>query len=261
MLELVVYGTLLMIAWMTLLWWVHLRLHNAGIVDFGWATGLVMLAALYAAMGPGYALRKTLILAMVAIWGLRLAGHLLFDRIIGKPEDPRYATLRESWQKNLKFKLFLFFQIQGALDVLLSLPFLFMCFDPAPVLRAGEWIGLGVWALSLTGEWVADRQLKTFKGIPQYRGKVCQEGLWNYSRHPNYFFEWLIWIAYVIAAWGSPYGPASVLSPLLMLYFLYKLTGIPATEAQALRTKGDAYRRYQQTTSAFVPWFKSRAAA
>jgi len=80
--------------------------------------------------------------------------------------------------------------------------------------------------------------------------------LWNYSRHPNYFFEWLIWVAFALFALGSPYGYLGLVSPLLMLFFLFRVTGIPATEAQALRTKGEDYKQYQQTTSAFVPWFR-----
>jgi steroid 5-alpha reductase family enzyme len=83
-------------------------------------------------------------------------------------------------------------------------------------------------------------------------------GLWNYSRHPNYFFEWLIWIAWLVFALGSPHGWIAFICPVLMLYFLFRVTGIPATEAQALRSRGEDYRRYQQTTSAFVPWFKKK---
>lgn len=150
--------------------------------------------------------------------------------------------------------------MQGLLDVLLSLPFLVLAFDSTSSWRATEILGLVVWAVALLGEGVADRQLKAFKRDPAHRGQVCQVGLWNYSRHPNYFFEWLIWVAYALMAWGAPYGPVGLLSPLLMLFFLYKVTGIPATEAQAIRTKGDAYRQYQATTSPFIPWFKTRPA-
>ena len=84
----------------------------------------------------------------------------------------------------------------------------------------------------------------------------ANRGLWNYSRHPNYFFEWLIWVAWAVFALGSPFGWIAIGCPLLMLYFLFRLTGIPATEAQALRSKGEAYREYQRSTSAFIPWFK-----
>jgi steroid 5-alpha reductase family enzyme len=119
-----------------------------------------------------------------------------------------------------------------------------------------EWTALGLWLIGIAGESVADYQLKQFKADPANKGKTCDAGLWNYSRHPNYFFEWLIWVSYFVFALGSPFGWVSLIAPLLMIYFLLKVTGIPATEEQALKTKGEAYRRYQQTTSAFIPWFK-----
>ena len=108
--------------------------------------------------------------------------------------------------------------------------------------------------MALAGEALADRPLEWFKKDPKNRGRVCQVGLWRYSRHPNYFFEWLAWMAFALFALPSPLGFLSLACPALMLWFLLKVTGIPATEAQALRSKGEAYREYQQSTSAFFPW-------
>jgi steroid 5-alpha reductase family enzyme len=107
--------------------------------------------------------------------------------------------------------------------------------------------------ISVVGEGTADAQLRRFKADPANRGQVCRVGLWGWSRHPNYFFDWLIWCAFVLLALGSPHGWATLGSPLLMLYFLLRVTGIPATEAHALRSRGAAYQRYQQEVSAFVP--------
>ena len=148
------------------------------------------------------------------------------------------------------------FLIAALFGLFLSLPFLLAALNPAPTLSAFEYAGIALWLIALAGEAVADAQLAAFKRDPTSHGQVCQRGLWNYSRHPNYFFEWLIWVAWALFALASPYGWIALLCPLLMFYFLFRVTGIPATEAQALRSKGDAYRRYQQTTSAFVPWFK-----
>lgn len=103
---------------------------------------------------------------------------------------------------------------------------------------------------------LADRQLARFRADPANKGKVCQAGLWNYSRHPNYFFEWLVWVGYAVFALGSPWGWLGLIAPALMLHFLLNVTGIPMTEELSLKSKGDAYRAYQRTTSAFVPWFK-----
>ncbi len=239
---------------MLLLWLIHLPIKNAGIVDIGWSLGLAILAVLYASLGPGYGPRKWLIAGMAAIWGLRLAWHL-FRRIVGHPEEGRYQQLRKEWGAHIEIKFLGFFEFQAFLDLVLSLPFLLAALNPQPRLSWLEYAGVGIWLIAVIGESTADMQLASFKRAPENHGKVCNAGLWKYSRHPNYFFEWLIWVAWALFALASPYGWIALVCPALMLYFLFKVTGIPATEAQALRSKGEAYRRYQETTSAFVPWF------
>ena len=117
-----------------------------------------------------------------------------------------------------------------------------------------EWAGAVVWAIGLIGEAAADAQLARFKANPANRGRTCRDGLWRYSRHPNYFFEWTIWVGFFIVALGSPFGWATLVAPSLMLYILLYVTGIPAAEAASLRSRGDEFREYQRTTSAFVPW-------
>ncbi|MCE9625278.1 MAG: DUF1295 domain-containing protein [Deltaproteobacteria bacterium] len=257
-LSLVLQAWLLVAVLMTLLWMLHFPLKNAAIVDVGWALGLVLIAWLYACLGPGYPLRKTLLAAMVGAWGLRLAIYLLFARVIGQEEEGRYREIRRNWRTNVGRKFFLFFQFQALLDVFLSLPFLFVALNPTPRISLLEWAGLGLAGVSILGESLADWQLHRFKSDPRNKGKTCQRGLWQYSRHPNYFFEWLIWCAYFLFALASPHGAISILCPLLMLFFLFRVTGIPATEAQALRSRGEEYRRYQKTTSAFIPWFPKK---
>jgi steroid 5-alpha reductase family enzyme len=112
-----------------------------------------------------------------------------------------------------------------------------------------------LWAGAYVGEVIADSQLEGFKGAPGNRGKVCEVGLWAYSRHPNYFFEWLMWVGYaLVALFSHPWGWVAFLSPLLMLWLVTKVTGIPPTEAQSLRSRGDAFRDYQRRVSPFVPW-------
>jgi steroid 5-alpha reductase family enzyme len=171
---------------------------------------------------------------MVLFWGGRLALYLLFTRVLGgRAEDPRYTDMKKRWGRGVGLKLFLTFQFQGAL----------------------------LWMIAVGGEALADFQLHRFKADPAHRGKTCRAGLWNYSRHPNYFFEWLVWCAYALYAFASPWGWAGLACPLLMFYFLFRVTGIPLTEAQAVKTKGQDYLDYQRTTSVFVPWFwKNREA-
>lgn len=240
---------------MTQLWLWHLRIRNAGVVDVGWSLSLPVLALLYAAAGPGYAPRRWLMAAMVCVWGFRLAGYLLRDRVLGRPEDSRYADLRARASPAAALSFFPFFQAQAIVAVFLSAPALIAAFNPAPHFAALEIAAALLWVVALGGEAVADRQLARYKARPDSRGRTCREGLWRYSRHPNYFFEWLVWVAYALFALASPWGVLGIGSPLLMLYLLFRVTGIPATEAQAIRSRGDDYRRYQETTSAFIPWF------
>jgi steroid 5-alpha reductase family enzyme len=249
------WGWALSAALMAALWAWHLRIRNAGVVDVGWSLSLPLMASLYAWLGPGHLPRRLLIAGMFIVWGSRLAVYLLRDRVLGRPEDSRYADLRQRHSPAAALAFFPFFQAQALVAVLLSVPALVAAFNPEPRLSYVEFAAVALWCLALAGESIADRQLERFKARPDARGRTCREGLWRYSRHPNYFFEWLIWVAYALFALASPWGWLALSAPALMLYLLFRVTGIPATEAQALRSRGDDYRQYQATTSAFVPWF------
>ena len=253
-------GFALAVALMAGIWFVAVRIKNAGIVDIAWAGGFYGLTVLYALCANGYPPRRFLITAMVAGWSLRLTAHLYF-RVMGKHprEDGRYAKLRETWGADFDRRLLWFFQLQAGLLAVLSVPFLLACVNRATNLTWIEGVGFCVWLVGVAGETVADLQLNRFKADPENRGLTCMVGLWRYSRHPNYFFEWLVWVGFFLFALGSPWGWLTIYCPALMLHFLVRVTGIPATEAEALRTKGEAYRRYQQTTSKFVPWFPGSA--
>ncbi len=249
-------GVALAAALMAAAFLVAVRIRNFSIVDVAWSALFTPLVVLYAALAQGYPQRRALIAAMVALWSLRLAAHLgarIFS--LHPAEEGRYVELRRRWSTSLNRRFFLFFQAQGLLAALLSLPFLLACVDRRESLGGFEVAGAALFVLALAGESVADRQLAAFKAGPRNRGRTCRGGLWRYSRHPNYFFEWLVWVAYSVFAWPSPGGWATPYAPAVMLYFLFRVTGIPATEQQALRSRGDDYREYQRTTSAFVPWF------
>jgi steroid 5-alpha reductase family enzyme len=247
-------GTLAVVALMSLLWWLGIRNRNFSYVDIGWCVNFAVLAVTYAALGEGWPARKWIIAAMYALWSLRLATHLT-KRIIGEPEEGRYVELRERWgaQGNINLKFFAFFQFQAALNIVLSVPLLIACLNKSAGLHVLEYMGIAIWLVGLAGESIADQQLASFKRNPANRGEVCNVGLWRYSRHPNYFFEWTIWIAYAVFALPSAYGWLGLAMPVLMLHFLINVTGVKATEEQAVRSKGEKYRRYQRQTSAFVP--------
>ena len=247
-------GTAIIAVLMFILWLLHLPLRNAAIADVGWAMGMVLIAIFYAMHGAGYPRRTLILMPMVMIWGLRLALYLLFTRVSGQPEDGRYAELRRKWGSNAGFKFLLYFELQALLCGVLSLPFLLATHDPLKGLPEVENAGAWIWVVAFLGETIADLQLARFLRNPKNAGKVCNVGLWRYSRHPNYFFEFFIWVAFALVACTAQHGAWAFAAPALML-FLLRVTGSRATEEQELRSKGAAYRKYQQSTSAFIPWF------
>jgi steroid 5-alpha reductase family enzyme len=259
-LHLSIFGWAVVAIFMASLWGIQLFTQNAAIVDFGWALSLVFLASFYAIRGDAGLWRGPLMAGMVGVWGLRLAFYLLFTRVIGQPEEGRYQELRAHWGARVQSRFFMFFQAQGLLNIVLAVPFLVVALNPRRALSHLEYAGAVLWVFAFLGEVLADAQLARFKANSVNRGTVCSIGLWRFSRHPNYFFEWLIWVSYALFALASPHGYLGLISPALILFFLLKVTGIPATEAQALRSKGEAYRRYQQTTSVFIPWIPKRSA-
>jgi steroid 5-alpha reductase family enzyme len=235
------------------------RIDNYGIVDIAWSYAFGALAAFYALLGPGWPVRRALAGAMAVVWSFRLGTHLLV-RVMGRHpvEDGRYRQLRQDWAANFGAKMFWFFQMQAASVVLLGTAFLVACLNPVPVLHGQEIGSVALWLFAVAGEARADRELAAFQRDPANQGRVCDTGLWRSSRHPNYFFQWLIWVAFFFFALGSPWGWIAIVCPAGILYLLLRVTGIPLTEEQSVRSRGDAYRRYQQTTRAFVPWFTKK---
>ncbi len=241
------------------LFFVAQRVDNYGIVDIAWSYAFATLILFYAAAGEGWLPRRLLFAALVVSWSVRLGTHLAIRVSRHHPaEDTRYVQLRRDWAGVFARKMFGFFQLQAVSVVGLGLGFAWVVQNPTHHWHPLEWMGVALWIVAIVGEAVADAQLAAFKRDAANRGRVCERGLWHYSRHPNYFFEWLVWVAYFLFALGSPGGWAMAIGPISILFLLLRVTGIPMTEEQSVRSKGDAYRRYQQTTSAFVPWFRKR---
>lgn len=233
------------------LWGIQLRTRNAATADLGWAL-LVAFGTLLGAMNvDAPAERRILVGALAIIWALRLGWYLLRDRgWPGRAEDGRYRALRERWAGSEEWRFLLVYLAQGLVAALFVVPIV-------GAMRGGAldgWavVGVVVWGIAVGGEWVADRQLAAFRADPSTKGTVCQRGMWRYSRHPNYFFEWLHWWAYVAIGHAAP---LTLVGPAAMWLFLMRVTGIPYTELQALASRGEAYRRYQETTNRFFPWW------
>ena len=243
---------LLAVALMALGWRWQRRRGNAGIVDVLWSAGLGGAAILIACLAHGAFAPRLLFGLLGGLWGARLAWHL-WRRVRGEAEDGRYQTLRARWLGEQR-KFLAFFQFQAALIVLFALPFVAVASNPQT-----DWtaliVGIAVWVIAVAGEAVADAQLARFRADAAHRGQTCSTGLWRYSRHPNYFFEWLHWFAYVLLAIGSPLWWLAWTGPVVMYLFLRYVSGIPFTEQQALRSRGDDYRAYQRETPMLFPWF------
>jgi steroid 5-alpha reductase family enzyme len=253
-------GLLFAIVLMALIWRIAVRIGNAGIVDIAWSAGFAPLAIFFASLGDGYGVRRAVIAVMVSLWSLRLGGYLYVRVMSHHPkEDRRYAELRRGWGANTNRNMFWFFEMQALLLAILSVPFLLISLNSAPGMKPLELLGILVFMLAVSGESLADRQLARFRADSSNRGKVCDVGLWRLSRHPNYFFEWLVWVAYFLLASASPFGWIAIYCPALMLFFLLRVTGIPMTERLSLQSKGQAFADYQRRTSAFVPWFPKRS--
>lgn len=239
-----------------LAWVVYLRTDRADWIDVAWAFSLGALAAQFAVLGSGDPSRRLALGVAGTAWGLRLGTHLAI-RVAGGPEDGRYQALRADWGPRPHGRFLAFFLFQGVLNLVLGLPFLLGTTDAAPGVPAWTWMGLALALAGVAGEALADAQLRAFKatGTP---GTVCRHGLWAWSRHPNYFFEWLTWMGFALAAQGRPAALAAWLAPALIYLLLTRVTGIPPTEAQSLRSRGEAYRDYQGAVPAFFPWPPSR---
>ena len=240
-------------------WLVQQRTGNSGWVDTVWtfglgATGLV--AALYPLGGQGLSARQHIAAGFILCWALRLGLHIA-QRTKGITDDPRYAEMARAWGEAAPRKMFWLLQKQAWVTIPLALAIFLAAHNPVPGLRAQDLAAILVLIVALGGEALADRQLRSFRTDPRNKGKVCDAGLWSWSRHPNYFFEWFGWLGYPLLAiapgGGYGWGYVALLAPACMYWLLVYVSGIPPLEQHMLRTRGEAFRAYQRRTSAFFP--------
>jgi steroid 5-alpha reductase family enzyme len=246
---------------MAFAWVVRGRTGNSGWVDTIWtfAVGLVGTgSALWPVGGESPNARQWLVAALVASWSLRLGLHIAI-RTVGISDDPRYAAFAKEWGADASRRMFVLLQNQA----LGSIPLVFAIFlaarFPSDDLRWQDMLGALILLVGIAGEGLADAQLKRFRADPANRGRVCDVGLWRWSRHPNYFFEWFCWLAYPVIGLSLsyplsyPWSFATLLAPVFMYWILVHVTGIPPLEQQMLRSRGERYRAYQLRTSKFFP--------
>ncbi|TJY65206.1 DUF1295 domain-containing protein [Sinimarinibacterium sp. CAU 1509] len=234
-------------------WGWQLRSRNAGLVDAIWAWTLGFLALVYAGFGTADPQLRLVLALMGGVWGLRLGWHL-WRRNYRQPEDWRYARFRADWGMHADRNMFWFFQFQNLFTLMLSAAaFAPVAFRPDLPTAAAFGAAIAIWVLAVVGEAVADLQMARFRADPMNSGRVCRRGLWRYSRHPNYFFECLHWLAYVPLAWGAPWGWISLAAPAVMAFLLMRLSGVPLLEAEMIQRKR-GYADYVRTTNALIPW-------
>ncbi len=259
-LSFVVLGAFIAVAMacvMMLAFLVEQRSRNSGWIDVVWTFGLgaTGIASALLPFGDGPLARRMLVAAMVAAWALRLGLHIA-RRTAGISDDPRYARLRGEWGADASRRMFRLLQMQALASIPLGLGIALAAHRPDESLGWQDAAGLAVFAIGILGGAVADAQLRVFAANPANRGRICDVGLWRYSRHPNYFFECVLWLSYaVIAASLSGYavGLAAVLAPIAMSVLLTRISGIPPLEDHMLRKHGHSYADYQARTSALVP--------
>lgn len=250
---------------MTAAWAAVVSGARSGWIDAVWtfavgAAGLAV-ALLPVEDWPASQGREWIVALLVAGWALRLGLHIAF-RTAGGGEDPRYEALKPDWGANYRGRLFWFLQIQAAAALVLAATVFLAAKAPGP-LGPLAFAGIGLFAISVLGEGVADRQLQRFKSDTANRGKVNDTGLWGWSRHPNYFFEWLVWVAFALIALDAPgHGPGwiALIGPAMMYWLLVHVSGIPPLEAHMERSRGAAFRAYQARVNAFWPGPPRRAA-
>lgn len=255
--NLFIWTVIILLVFMTLLFAVALRVKDNSIVDVAYGLAFVLVSwGAYLYQGGTYP-RQLLLLALITLWGLRLAGHIFLRKRGESGEDFRYRQWREDWGETFVWRSFLqIFMLQGAVIWLVSLPILLVISEPGEVLGILDLLGAVIWLLGFTFEAIGDWQLLRFKQDSENRGKVIQSGLWRYTRHPNYFGEAILWWGIFLIAVGSSLGWIAIISPLLINFLLLKVSGIPLLEAKY--QDNPDFADYKQRTNAFFPWFPKK---
>ena len=235
----------------SVIWCIQYRYGNAGIVDVAWPFIVGGMGLLYALLGSAPGLPRALLVLLCGLWALRL-GCYLGQRNLGQHEDSRYAQLKEKWGQQAQLKMWLFYLLQVVAAWLLSVSFLVIAFSQQTPAMIWCVLGLAIGLLGILGEGLADHQLKSFLTDPDNRGKVCDVGLWAYSRHPNYFFEIVHWAGYGVLAVASSWWLFGWLGFVLITLLLLKFSGIPTLENDS-SSKREGWDEYVNRTNLIIP--------
>jgi len=243
---------------MTAAWFVQQRSGNSGWVDTIWTfgIGLTGVAGALALTAGGWQARQILVASFAAVWASRLGVHIA-SRSAHIADDPRYAEKIKDWGRAAPRQMFRFLQIQALVGIPLVMSMFVAAHRPGSGLTNWDAAAILVMASAVCGEGLADSQLNRFKSNPANKGRVNDQGLWKWSRHPNYFFEAFGWLAYPLIAIDLTgqysWGWLALAGPACMYWLLVHVSGIPPLEEHMLRSRGEAFRAYQHRTNAFFP--------
>ncbi|KAF0687385.1 Aste57867_20868 [Aphanomyces stellatus] len=267
----ITFNVCFQLSWMTIMYGINMARRNGSMVDFGWPSGFTVMAIYYLVYGPGVWIHRAVLSAMYIFCGVRFMfgwvkrGHLT-------QEDHRWDAWRHHWQANggffgstsIPFNFFCFYHCQSLTNALfMSVPLHVAATNTSPTLSAAELAGVALWVAGFIFENTADFQLRAWK--VQHRGvtnAVMRDGLWAYSRHPNYFGEFCLWVAYALMAFpAAAYGQRVLLLclPVVAYYYLVHFTGAWMAEQVSLKKRGDVYAQYQVETPLLFPWWPRKA--
>jgi steroid 5-alpha reductase family enzyme len=255
--QFVLPATLVAFLVMVLFWYWGRSRDNYAVIDVGW--GIVISSILWvyylAKNGFSFEITSFTLTILVQLWAMRLSLFLYLTRILPRhAEDKRYTSFRKDYGDKVHQKFFTnVFLFQGFLALILTSPLLVAYIGEDNSLSWFSAVGLALFFFGELGESLADQQLSKFKQDSSNQGKVCNKGLWKYSRHPNYFFEWVIWLG--ISVFALNFSWIGILPAIFMYVLLVYVTGVPYAEKFSLLSKPIAYVEYQNSTSPFFPWF------
>lgn len=238
-----------------IVWLWYLKTQNPTVIDVGWAFGIFIGASSHILLQwpiNKLTLTHSILLFLVFVWALRLGGYLWYTRVHQKKIDPRYQSLSDGWSLPKKYGFLLNYLLQGFLMSLIATPFLIIGSYENASVNFFTIIGCLLVILGIMGESTADWQLSRFK--KNNKTSLCDVGLWKYSRHPNYFFDWLAWTGFCVVGLSMPNGYIGLLSPISLFIIMWFIT-IPITEQHSLQKRVE-YAEYQKGTSKFFIWFK-----
>ena len=256
---LILVPALLLCLAMSAAWALRQKGAASGWIDVIWSAsvGVTALSTIFAVGGDSD--RKAVIAGMVIVWSARLAAHIAL-RARSTSDDPRYVALEAEWGASAPRRLLMFLQIQAVAGLVLVVSLAIAAANPSPFPNIFDCLGAPVFVAGWIGETLADAQLRAFSRTEKNNRAVCEVGLWRWSRHPNYVFEWLIWCAPAIVALARinsyPLGIIALAAPAMMYALLARISGVPPLEAHMLKSRGEVYRDYQRRVPAFFPLLK-----